>query len=347
MIELAQSSPPNLLQWIGAVITQSWYDPVIFGRLSNLMPVHQGGQTVFKGQVRDCTQAVAVEELARTCDVLVIWEVDSQICELSQRFSRVVHVALRATRIAPEFAITGQAFVAVGRSCVNAFAPALLSQVEVIYNGIDLKRCKPVRGRSEMRRAWTCGEDTLVVGYLGRISPEKNCPAVARAVRGLGPSALGVCYGARSFNADEIMVSMRADAGDRIQFHDSVDDVGSVLHAIDVFMLPSFTEGCSLALLEAWAAGVPVVATAVGLVAELSPDAGRLVTEIDPNASAQELATAVRAARGVSAVQRRRAQALVRDLYSSEAMCNRWSQYLHRRFGVNRSAQLERVERHE
>lgn len=347
MIELAQATPSNQVQWMGTVITQAWHDPVISRQLSGLMPVYQGGRTVFQGESRDCTLAAAVADLAFSCDVLVMWEVDAQICELSRLFPRVVHVALRAARIRPEFATAGQAFVAVGVSCMNAFSPALRPQVELIYPGINLRRCEPIRGRSEMRRTWNCGEDTLVVGYLGRISPEKNCPAVARAVQGLGPSALGVCYGARSFNADEIMASMRAEAGDRIQFHDAVDDVGSILHAIDVFMLPSFTEGCSLALLEAWAAGVPVVATAVGLVAELPSEAGHLVAVIAPDASSQGLANAVRAARGTSAVQRQMARTLVWERHSAEVMGRRWSQYLHRRLGVDGATKAEGIQSRE
>lgn len=330
MIELAQSSPPNLVQWVGAVITHQWHDPIIFRRLSDLLPVNQGGRTVFKERERNCPIHLAIEELARKCDVLVMWEADEQIYEFSRLFPRVVHVALRAAPICAAVLSDDQALVAVGGSCVNAFPPARRSQIELIYTGIDLQRCEPVRKRAEMRHAWDCLEDTLVVGYLGRISPEKNCLAVARAIRGLGSSALGVCYGARSYNAEEIMRSMRVQAGEGIQFHDSVDDIGSVLHAIDVLMLPSFTEGCSLALLEAWAAGVPVVATNVGLIAELPSNTRPLVTIIDPNAPAQELADAVMTAQDASDADLLRAQAFVRDLFSSQVMGIRWGQYLRR-----------------
>ena len=70
------------------------------------------------------------------------------------------------------------------------------------------------------------------------------------------------------------------------------DDVAELLPAFDVFCLPSRREGVPLAILEAQASGVPVVATDVGAVRDaLCPETGRLV----PSQDAAELARALSA----------------------------------------------------
>ena len=56
---------------------------------------------------------------------------------------------------------------------------------------------------------------------------------------------------------------------DRVIFEGHKEDVGAYYHAADVFVLPSYLEGCSLALAEAFYSGIPIVATAVGSAVDL------------------------------------------------------------------------------
>jgi glycosyltransferase involved in cell wall biosynthesis len=60
--------------------------------------------------------------------------------------------------------------------------------------------------------------------------------------------------------------------GESVHFLGQRRDVPDLLHAMDVFVLPSYSEGVSLALLEAMAAGLPVIATAVGGLPEVVAD---------------------------------------------------------------------------
>ena len=74
------------------------------------------------------------------------------------------------------------------------------------------------------------------------------------------------------------------------------DDMADVLPSFDVYALPSLNEGLPRAVLEAQAAGLPVVATDVGaLAAAVCRDSGRLVPHSDPQALVDALASALAA----------------------------------------------------
>src|SRR6185295_18528307 len=116
----------------------------------------------------------------------------------------------------------------------------------------------------------------------------------------------------------------RLGVADRVQLLGDRSDVPDVLAALDVFVLPSRTEGMSNALLEAMAAGLPVVATAVGGNPEVvAPDgSGLLVPPDDPEAMAAAvarlLAAPAEAARLGAAARRR-----VEESFGARAMVRR------------------------
>ena len=77
----------------------------------------------------------------------------------------------------------------------------------------------------------------------------------------------------------------------KVHFLGSRRDVPDLLNAMDIFVLPSYSEGVSLALLEAMAAGLPVIATAVGGLPEVVEDGatGLLIPPRDAAALARAL----------------------------------------------------------
>lgn len=166
-----------------------------------------------------------------------------------------------------------------------------LGRWRVIYNGVDTTR--PVaRGRGESYRALGIPEDSPVVGMLGRIvaakAPEVFLEAIAIAARRV-PALRALVIGDGPLRGDAEKHSRRLGIAERTLFTGVREDVPELLAGMDVLAFSSTREGLSIAMLEAMAAGVPVVATNVGGNPELieSGVSGELV----PVGDAQALAT--------------------------------------------------------
>ena len=119
--------------------------------------------------------------------------------------------------------------------------------------------------RAEARAALGLPADRPVVGWIGRLSREKG-PDVALRTLALVPHAgvhLSMVGEGRERDALTELAS-KGGLGDRVRWHGAVPDAARYLRAFDAVLLSSRTEGTPIVLLEALAAGVPVVATRVG-----------------------------------------------------------------------------------
>jgi len=133
-------------------------------------------------------------------------------------------------------------------------------RIHEIPNGVNYIRFCP--GHSEWRERI---KESLVIGYVGRLAPEKNLEALCRGflqarlddarlvLVGAGPSAARL---RKKFGSQQ-SVSFHEPMADR-------NEIADLLRGLDVFVLPSHIEGMSLSLLEAMASGVVPVATDVG-----------------------------------------------------------------------------------
>lgn len=155
-------------------------------------------------------------------------------------------------------------------------------RVEVIYNGIAAgERPRPAE-RHAAREALGLAADALVVGTVGRLDPVKDLPALLRAHAVLlsgHPAARLVIVGDGP-ERDALRADAQAlDIADAVVFTGYRADVRAVMPAFDVYANSSAYEGVSLTILEAMAAGLPVVATRVGGNPEVVIDheTGRLV----------------------------------------------------------------------
>jgi glycosyltransferase involved in cell wall biosynthesis len=156
-----------------------------------------------------------------------------------------------------------------------------------------------------------------VVGCAARLSPEKGVGRLVAAAAGT-PAEVGfVVFGDGPLRGEIEKQIAALGLGQRFVLAGFRDDVRRYLPYLDLLAIPSFTEGLPVVLLEAFAAGVPVVASAVGGIPEVLEDgrSGFLV----PPADAAALATAIGRALSDEEARRemgRRGRDRVREDYS-------------------------------
>jgi glycosyltransferase involved in cell wall biosynthesis len=148
-------------------------------------------------------------------------------------------------------------------------------KLQVIYNGVDLRRFNLKHApawKDKLRRELGLSSNTLVVGTIGRLAPQKRQDRFLKAVRYLvdsGYDLVAVLTGEGPLRAELEGLAARLQLQDRIFFLGARQDIPELLAWFDIFVLPSDWEGFPNVILEAMAMGRPVVATDVGGVAEL------------------------------------------------------------------------------
>lgn len=162
--------------------------------------------------------------------------------------------------------------------------------VELIYNGVDLRRYEYTEACCTLPEEYGFSEGSPLVGVVARLEPEKGhttlleaWPKVLEAV----PDARLLVVGEGSLrellevqaeqldllgercSGDRCVGTRGARPGAKVLFTGLRDDVPAVTAALDVAVLPSYREAQGLAILEAMALRRPVVASAVGGVPEM------------------------------------------------------------------------------
>ena len=172
----------------------------------------------------------------------------------------------------------------------------------LIANGVDTDTFAPAHGVPQAVPGcpFEPGKHWLV-GTVGRLQTVKNQPLLARAfVRALQcqpamrDTARLIIVGEGLLRAEIERVLADACMTDLAWLPGARSDVADVLRLLDLFVLPSQTEGTSCTLQEAMASGLPVVATAVGGTPDLVQDGvtGYLVPPDDEQALADAMVRA-------------------------------------------------------
>jgi sugar transferase (PEP-CTERM/EpsH1 system associated) len=164
----------------------------------------------------------------------------------------------------------------------------------IIPNGIDLQDFARLPGRRQARAALKLPPDRVLVGTVARLDPVKRLDVLLRAMGSL-LDVYAIIVGDGPERTQLEALTKRSGLAGRVHFAGHQEDILPWLAALDVFVLSSDWEGMSNALLEAMAAGLPVVATTVGGTPEVVVDGvtGLLVPPRDPAALAGALATLV------------------------------------------------------
>jgi glycosyltransferase involved in cell wall biosynthesis len=168
----------------------------------------------------------------------------------------------------------------------------------------------PCRTREEARRALGLPPTARIVGWVGRLTAEKGPDVFVTSLARTSPTLLASVLGDGPLRPSLEATARRLGLGLRLRWHGVVPHAGELLPAFDLLVLSSRTEGTPMVLLEALAAGVPVVATGVGGIPDVvTPGEALLVPPERPDILAQaveEVLADAEAARRRSEVARRR-----------------------------------------
>jgi glycosyltransferase involved in cell wall biosynthesis len=172
-------------------------------------------------------------------------------------------------------------------------------RIEVIHCAVQADRFEaPDPAYQERLCSWFTGTPGRIIGAAGRLSPEKGFADLVEAaalVTNVDPTLRFILFGDGPLRSD--LERRVAALGLQQQFilAGFRNDFDRFLPHLDLLVLPSYTEGLPNVVLEAFAAGVPVVATAVGGTPEAVEDEvnGYLLPSGNPPALAQRILDAL------------------------------------------------------
>ncbi|MBE2238303.1 MAG: glycosyltransferase [Caldilineaceae bacterium] len=171
------------------------------------------------------------------------------------------------------------------------------NRIEVIENGIDVRSLHKRPSASilrEVRASFHIPEDAYLVGTVAAMRHQKGYEYLIRAIPMISasaPRAFFVFVGDGPLRPELELLVEELKIKERVRFLGWRFDAAQLLHTLDLFVLPSLYEGLPLAVLEAMAVGLPIIATRVDGTAEviISGENGILVPPADPQALAESI----------------------------------------------------------
>jgi L-malate glycosyltransferase len=181
------------------------------------------------------------------------------------------HVLFRLNRLHALTLSRASRVIAVSRAVERSLlAQKILPprKVTVIPNGIDFRRfdaCAAAFDREEFRRRLKIAPGSLLIGTVGELKRQKGQEDFLRAAALVARDEASAHFviaggGERRAALEQLAAELRLQ--NRVSFTGRVDEVAPLLCALDVYVSASHTESFGLAIVEAMAAGLPVVTTA-------------------------------------------------------------------------------------
>ena len=146
-----------------------------------------------------------------------------------------------------------------------------MSRAVVIKNGINLQRFNPSLHTYNVRAELDIAADVVLVGYIARMTAQKDPFTLLRAVAAL-PAGLNIKFllvGNGDLKAEAQQLARQLGIEAKVIFTDFRQDIPDVLQALDIFCLPSLWEGLPIGILEAMAMGKPVIASDIDATKEI------------------------------------------------------------------------------
>jgi glycosyltransferase involved in cell wall biosynthesis len=171
---------------------------------------------------------------------------------------------------------------------------------QVIYCGRPASYFEPPNPqvRSRLRQQWSIPQDAVLCFTAARMDIIKGYQYQMGAIKQLKQTPVWANLyfawaGVGTLESHFKQAVQQAGVGDRVKFLGELEGINDWLDASDIFVLPSESEGLPLAVMEAMAKGLPVVATAVSGIPEGLGDTGKLLPSpiLEAQATIRELAS--------------------------------------------------------
>jgi glycosyltransferase involved in cell wall biosynthesis len=165
-------------------------------------------------------------------------------------------------------------------------------KIDVVYNAVDWKSIRADKSRAEVRASLGLQPDAKVAGVIARLTEQKGHRFLLQAMTTPALADLQlIVVGDGDLRAALTAEALDLGMASRVHFLGARRDLGDLLSAMDVFVMPSLWEGLPLSMILAMGAGMPVVATEVAGIPEIvvDGDTGWLV----PAGNSLALATAI------------------------------------------------------
>lgn len=169
--------------------------------------------------------------------------------------------------------------------------------------------------RSTARQQLGIDEDATVVGWVGRLIPVKGGDLFLEALSRLSDcqvTGVMIGYGPLAEHLQKLAGDL--GIGARVRFYPHIRDAGRYFEAFDTYVLSSRSEGLPIVILEAMAAGTPIVAARVGGITDVLDESSAWLTPADdPAALANAINDSLRNTEHSAARVKRAAERLERD----------------------------------
>jgi glycosyltransferase involved in cell wall biosynthesis len=164
----------------------------------------------------------------------------------------------------------------------------------VVRNGVNLQKFNPDATYPDLRAAYNIPANKLLICYIARMTYQKDPVAMIRAFAlalKSKPQLQLLMIGDGELKADAMQAASELNVAGQVIFDGFRQDVPAVLHAADIYCLPSLWEGFPIGVLEAMAMGKAVIASDVDGTKEAIKDGenGLLV----PAGNTEALASAI------------------------------------------------------
>ncbi|MEI2771026.1 MAG: glycosyltransferase family 4 protein [Nitrosomonas ureae] len=146
------------------------------------------------------------------------------------------------------------------------------SKIKVITNGVDCIEFEKAPAKKDARKKLEVNESDFIIGSVASLTPEKGHRDLLKAFSTIHlsvPQAKLVFIGEGPEREELQNCVLTNGLAKKVLIMGSRDDVRDLYKGFDIFFLASYQEGLPMALLEAMASGVPVIATAVGAIPEV------------------------------------------------------------------------------